>query len=105
MKANTRTTLRVHLQGSKITECSTLFVTKEERINFQYWHNIRRHKLFLFSLFVYGQYKTSHMKKPRKITENFLFSVSIYGVKQKKSHEKSFGWAEENGFCDKLTTR
>ena len=33
------------------------------------------------------------MKKPSEITENFLFSVSIYGV------------AEENGFCDKLTTR
>ena len=51
------------------------------------------HVMFLFSLFVYGRYKTSHMKKPSKITENFLFSVSIYGV------------AEENGFCDKLTTR
>ena len=61
--------------------------------------------MFLFSLFVYGQYKTSHMKKPSEITENFLFSVSIYGVIQKKSHEKAFGWAEENGFCDKLTRR
>ena len=45
------------------------------------------------------------MKKPSEIIENFLFSVSIYGVIQRKSHEKAFGWAEENGFCDKLTTR
>ena len=45
------------------------------------------------------------MKKPSKITENFLFSVSTYGVIQKKSHEKAFGWAKENEFCDKLTTR
>ena len=45
------------------------------------------------------------MKKPSEITENFLFSVSIYGVIQKKSHEKAFGWAKENEFCDNLTTR
>ena len=39
------------------------------------------------------------MKKPSEITENFLFCPFMVWYK-KKSHEKAFGWAEENGFCD-----